>query len=227
MKSDLTQGVENPAVVSLESLAARVAACFVGERLLVALVGPPGSGKTTTGDALRDELQRQCRSNVQIVPMDGFHYDNAVLKERRLMARKGAPETFDVGSLEHVLMRLSTTNSADVAVPVFDRNIDLARASARIISRKTGIIIVEGNYLLLRDEPWNRLRQYFDLSIMIDCDERTLRARLMKRWLDLGHAEAEATVKVETNDLPNAKRVLADSVTADIVFISPNRETAI
>ncbi len=151
--------------------------------------------------------------------MDGFHYDNAVLTERGLIARKGSPETFDIDSFEHILMRLTANKRTDVAVPVFDRTNDLARASARIIRCDTSIILVEGNYLLLRDEPWSHLAQYFDLSVMTDCDERTLRARLMKRWHDLGHSESEAETKVEMNDLSNARRVLSESLSADIRYI--------
>lgn len=212
-------GSENSTVASVESLAARVAAQAGGERFIVAIAGPPGSGKSTTSEALRDELRKGHRSQAQIVPMDGFHYDNAVLAERGLDARKGSPETFDVDSFEHILMRLGANNRTDVAVPVFDRGNDLARASARIIRRDTGVILVEGNYLLLRDEPWSRLARYFDLSVMIECDERTLRARLIKRWLDLRYSESEARAKVETNDLPNARRVLAASLAADISCI--------
>jgi pantothenate kinase len=32
-----------------------------------------------------------------VVPMDGFHYDDAVLAGLGLSGRKGAPETFDFG----------------------------------------------------------------------------------------------------------------------------------
>lgn len=221
-KSNKAQGSENLTVTSLETLAARVSAQAVRDRLVVALAGPPGSGKTTTSEALQAELQQRYGSTVQIVPMDGFHYDNAILAERRLSARKGSPQTFDVGSFETVLMRLAAKNRVEVAVPVFDRENDLARASARIIRGETEIVIVEGNYLLLRDEPWDRLGKYFDLTVMISCDEGLLRPRLIKRWLDLGYSESEALQKVETNDLPNAKRVLTDSRTADIEYVSPS-----
>ena len=64
--------------------------------------------------------------------MDGYHFDNAVLAERGLLARKGAPETFDVDGLAHDLARIRAGGRA-VAVPVFDRKLDLARAGARII----------------------------------------------------------------------------------------------
>ena len=64
-----------------------------GERLLVAIVGPPGSGKSTLADALYAELARHGASSA-VLPMDGFHYDDAILRAR-LMRRwraLGLPE---------------------------------------------------------------------------------------------------------------------------------------
>ena len=81
------------------------------------------------------------------------------------------------------------------------------------------MLLVEGNYLLLKNTPWSRLRHCFDLSVMIASDEPTLRARLMKRWLDLDYSDEEATRKVETNDLPNARRVIGESLAADFNLV--------
>ena len=66
----------------------------------------------------------------KVVPMDGFHYDDAVLEARGLRARKGAPDTFDVSGFTHLLNRLRV--EAEVAIPVFDRQMELSRAGAGI-----------------------------------------------------------------------------------------------
>lgn len=200
---------------AVASLAGRIAAQVGDRRLVVAVVGPPGSGKTTTCDLLGDALLSQHRLSTQIVPMDGFHYDNDILSERGLLSRKGAPETFDVDGLASTLARLTSTPCVDVAVPLFERTLDLSRAGARIILRDTRVVLVEGNYLLLRDAPWHRLESNFGYSVMIECDEQTLRERLIRRWLDLGVAEAQALHKVEHNDLPNARTVAGRSRRAD------------
>ncbi len=202
--------------VSLEELATEIQCRAKGKRLIVAIAGPAGSGKSTIAAALQIELLERHKLRSQIVPMDGFHYDNAVLEQRGLADKKGAPETFDIGGLEATLKRLTESDRIeDVAVPVFDRNIDLSRAGAQIVDRETKVLLVEGNYLMMEKGQWSRLSQYFDLSVMIKCDEPTLRARLMKRWLDLGLTEEKATKKVETNDLPNGRRVIEESSAAD------------
>ena len=191
------------------------------DRTVVAIAGAPGSGKTTVSSQLHAELRNRYLISTQIVPMDGFHFDNAILQQRNLLLRKGSPTTFDVHGLESVLIRLTSMPSSDVAVPVFDRENDLSRASARAVLADTRVVLVEGNYLLLKTEPWSSLKKYFDISVVIQCDEAVLRNRLMKRWLDLNHTEEQARSKVDTNDLPNAREVISNSLIADITFNNP------
>src|SRR5690606_24460586 len=137
-----------------------------------------------------------------------FHFDNAVLEARGLLPRKGAPETFDVEGFRHLLGRLRAAE-AEVAYPVFDRTIEIARAGAGVVAPATRIIITEGNYLLLDEDPWRSLASGFDLTIYLDVAQPELEQRLIRRWLDLGLAEDEARSKVMENDLPNAARVAA------------------
>ncbi len=186
--------------------------------MVVALVGAPGSGKSTLSEALRAALVDQFGVSAEVVPMDGFHYDNAILDARGWRARKGAPHTFDVAGLASMLERLRRQPLSDVAVPVFDRERDLSAASARIVGKEASLLLVEGNYLLLDQAPWRQLNGLFDLSVMIDCPRALLEQRLMARWLDLGLPEDKARQKVDGNDLPNADLVLSTSAAADLVF---------
>ena len=95
------------------------------KRLMVAIAGPPGAGKSTVADALAIALNHRLSDHpAEVVPMDGFHYDNAILDARHLRARKGAPETFDADGFLALIRRLRT-EQGDIATPVFDRNVDL------------------------------------------------------------------------------------------------------
>ena len=135
--------------MSVAALAADLLARSAGRgRYLVAIAGPPGAGKSTLAEALLAALEAAAPGRAALVPMDGYHLDNAVLAERGLLARKGAPETFDVDGLARDLARIRAGGRA-VAVPVFDRRLDLARAAARIILPGQELVLVEGNYLLL------------------------------------------------------------------------------
>ncbi|SDX63169.1 AAA domain-containing protein [Ruegeria halocynthiae] len=207
--------------VVLKELAVEIAARATGSRIIVALAGAPGSGKSTLAELLQNELRKSHDQKVQIVPMDGFHFDDAILAQLGRSQRKGAPDTFDVEGLEVTLNRLASTYlTADVAVPVFDRTMELSRAGARLIDRNTRILLVEGNYLLLKDSPWKRLHQFFDLAAMITCHELTLRKRLQKRWNDFGFSQLDAIMKLENNDLPNAMRVIEGSVHAEFILLN-------
>ena len=137
------------------------------ERFMVAIAGAPAAGKSTLAEELRDKLLARGESAV-VVPMDGYHFDDIILNARGHRSRKGAPYTFDVAGFEHLLRRIRS-REPDIAIPVFDRTMELSRAGADIISAETRFILVEGNYLLLDEEPWSRLRLLFDFSHLHRC----------------------------------------------------------
>ena len=184
-------------------------------RILVAIVGAPASGKSTLSDRLYHHLGGD-KAGAAVVPMDGFHFDDAILKERDLLPRKGAPNTFDVGGLKRTLIALREDQPEDIYVPVFDRNLEISRGSARAISPHHRIILVEGNYLLLGQAPWDQLHDLFDLSVYLDVPEDTLRDRLIERWTGFGFDHKTATRKAMGNDIPNAQTVVRLTTTADI-----------
>lgn len=183
-------------------------------RQLIALVGAPASGKSTLASTLADRLS-DC--STVVVPMDGFHLDNGLLEQAGLRAVKGSPQTFDVEGLDSLLERL-VANRGDVLAPVFDRAADLARASATRIETTHQVIIVEGNYLLLDRPGWCDLGRHFNVTVMIDVSEEALRERLIQRWLDHGLCRADAIERAESNDMPNGRVVLRESLKADLQY---------
>jgi len=205
----------------VEDLAARILRDAVGHtRLIVGICGAPGSGKTTLAQALETHLNAKTPGLCAVVPMDGFHFDNAVLRDLGLLDRKGAPETFDIGGFLDLHRRLRANEDDQIAVPVFDRRMELSRACARVIAREVPIVLVEGNYLLLRRERWTDLAAYYDLTVRVDVTVAELERRLLRRWAELKVPPAQAKAKVSENDLPNAELVMRDSIEPDIVFSS-------
>lgn len=194
--------------------AARVAPLILaghtaGERRVIAVAGPPAAGKSTFVDALRDALEKRLLATA-IVPMDGFHLDNALLKSRDRLPFKGAPDTFDAPGLASLVRRIKTERH--VITPSFDRVRDLSVACSGEVLPKHEIILVEGNYLLLDDPAWEPLQPLWDYTILLDVGMAELERRLIGRWQNYGLSPAEAKERALSNDIPNARTVVEGSL---------------
>jgi pantothenate kinase len=203
------------AVVDISKLKEIVAERGRTVRSITAIAGPPGAGKSTLAEALADALNDDEPGSAAVFPMDGYHYDDLVLVPRGLRPRKGSPETFDVAGFSHMLGRLRENVDREVAVPVFDRSIEIARAGARMIPQSVRHLIVEGNYILLDSGDWRLLHRHYDTTVMIEVPEEELFQRLSARWMDL-KPEAFA-FKMQENDLPNGRLVRTGSITPEFV----------
>lgn len=204
--------------MQVADLAARVFGLASDCRIVVAIAGAPGAGKSTLAEALVEHLNRAQPGVAALLPMDGYHYDDLHLVPAGLRQRKGAPETFDVAGYAHMLRRLRRNDEIAVAVPVFDREIEIARAGARLIPQDATIVVTEGNYLLLDRAPWSDLPPLFDLTVFLDVSETELERRLIDRWLAHGHDLPSARDKALSNDIPNARLVARASQPAHITI---------
>jgi len=182
-------------------------------RNLIAVVGPPASGKTTLAGALHTALNTRGIAT-GLVAMDGFHLDNSILDARGLRHRKGAPETFDLSGFASLLTRLAVED--EVIAPTFDRARDASIGSSSVVTRDMTTVVVEGNYLLLNEPGWQDLQAHWALSVMLKVGAQELENRLVERWLQFGFTQADARTKALDNDLPNATRVLKNSLPADM-----------
>ena len=209
-----------------------------GRRFLLGIAGPPAAGKSTLAAALREALNGGRGAGMEskaggedkegkagevaaIAGLDGFHFDDRVLLPRGHRPRKGAPFTFDVAGYAAMLERLAAPSREAVAIPVFDRDLELSRAAAAVIAPHHRIVITEGNYLLLAGERWRAVRGRLDFTVFLDVPAEELRRRLMARWLGHGYGPAEAKEKTEANDLVNARLVMETSVEPDLRLRAP------
>ena len=178
-------------------------------RFVIAIAGPPGSGKSTLSDHLAKCLGRSAK----VLPMDGFHLDNDRLQEMGLLQLKGAPETFNaLGLLE--LMRKMRGNETFL-YPTFDRKEDRTIPNAGRITQEDRIVLVEGNYLLLKTAPWSELSQFFDITVALDVCRDTLQSRLIDRWISHGFSEPRAREKALSSGMVNVSYVQDNSCKAD------------
>ncbi len=203
--------------LTAEDIAATITRRAEGaRRFLVAIAGPPGAGKSTLAERLAETLDAHGERAV-VLPMDGFHVDNGILEQRGILRRKGAPETFDVRGFADIVHAVRAGDQ-EVLVPVFDRDREIAIASARSISPQDRIVLVEGNYLLLDRAPWSGLAPLFDFSVFVAPSIDELERRLTARWQGYALDAAAIEWKLHGNDLPNGRLVLEASRKADLVL---------
>ena len=205
-----------PPDATLAGLAKRIAALpLTPHRRVVAVVGPPASGKSTVSQMLAQTLTTNSVP-AQVVPMDGFHLDDRLLIADGTRDRKGAPHTFDGAGFLRLIRALQ--DPADVIFPVFDRDREIAIAGAGRVPANCTTVLVEGNYLLLDQPPWDALHALWGLSIALHPPRDVLHDRLLQRWDTHGKTRAEAEAWISSNDMPNIDTVLTGSVPADITL---------
>ena len=194
-----------------------------GGRILVFLAAPPATGKSTLLQFL-EELARTHDElpQVQTLGMDGFHYPNSYLASHTILQDgaeiplkniKGAPETFDVA---HLAAKLAAAKEGATPFPVYDRRIHDVVPDALTVDAE--ILLVEGNWLLLDEEPWRDLRALADYTLRIDVSSALLRDRLIARKVQGGLSEAEARAFYEASDAVNVLRFAAHAGAADEVW---------
>ena len=191
----------------------------LNRRIVVFLAAPPAAGKST----LCLYLEQLSRTEpglipVQSVGIDGFHYrqdyldSHTIVRDKQTipLARiKGAPESYDVEKLHTLLMRV---NEDGQRWPLYDRRIHNPVEGA--VELREQILILEGNWLLLDEEPWRSLT--CDYSVFLRAgDERQLE-RIVRRKMLGGFDEATAREFVRSNDAPNIARCMAHSRRGDL-----------
>ncbi len=198
------------------------------QRVLAALAGIPGGGKSTFAAVLeRVAAAVLGPGRLMVVGMDGWHWPNAVLDARTttdahgraipLRRRKGGPESYDVEALAAAIDRLRDTDSP-VALPVYDRRLHDPVPGGLIVPPDARIVIIEGNFLLSTDPPWDQVSSRLSPRLFLDCDPARVRARIVARHVRGGAGPDEAARKYENNDRLNIEAVLATRPNADLVI---------
>ena len=215
---------EIPTLVSslVDQLTQRLTADDAPERLVVGLVGAPGSGKSTIAEQLKTGL-KAAGVFAGLVAMDGFHLSNAVLEELGRSNRKGAPDTFDVEGYLAPLDRVRADGAPQVFAPAYRRDLHESVAAGSIVSG-TGVVVTEGNYLALETRGWGAARERIDLLIHIDVPEEVLVLRLINRHEEFGKNPLAAGHWVRTVDLPNARLIATSVHRCDEVWREPEDE---
>mmetsp|Transcript_234 Transcript_234/g.211 ORF Transcript_234/g.211 Transcript_234/m.211 type:complete len:231 (-) Transcript_234:144-836(-) len=195
-------------------------------RIIISMAGIPGSGKSTLSTELVTQLNKSVRAIV--VQQDGFHLYRSELEKLsnpvEAFLRRGAPFTFDAKKFLNLVSHLNDEKYATnpIEVPTFDHKLKDPVENDKVIDPDTKIIIIEGNYVLLKDLYWNEISNYADETWFVDVPLDLVKERIIKRHLEAGIAEneQEAIKRADGNDLLNAEYILNNSKPADLTIMT-------
>ncbi|MEV6487735.1 nucleoside/nucleotide kinase family protein [Actinoplanes sp. NPDC051633] len=184
-----------------------------GRRAVLGIAGAPAAGKTT----LAEELVRALSPGVAHVPMDGFHLADVELERLGARDRKGAPDTFDALGYAALLKRLRDDEDDVIYAPGFERVIEQPIAGTIPVPRSARLIVSEGNYLMVDDPAWGKVRPMFDEIWYADLDQEERLRRLVDRHRRFGKDEAQAVEWATGTDERNAQIIMATRSRADLI----------
>lgn len=192
-------------------------------RIVVFMAAPPAVGKTTLCQFLQYLSQEeQGLTRIQALGLDGFHYHSEHINTHNTIVNgqsvpmkevKGCPETYDTKKLIEKLNLISKENGK---WPIYDRNIHDVVEDQILVREK--IVIIEGNWLLLKEEPWKSISEKADYKIMILAEKELLKERLIERKEKGGLSREEAKNWYEKSDSKNVERVLLHSYNGDLTL---------
>ncbi len=158
---------------------------------IIGVAGSVAVGKSTTARVLKELLSRWPSSpKVDLITTDGFLMPNAALRERKLMERKGFPDSYDVGAILRFLSAIKA-GEVNVRAPLYSHlSYDVLPDEYQVIDRPD-ILIFEGiNVLQVRELPEGGrtipfVSDFFDFSIYIDADETLIHNWYVDRFMRL------------------------------------------
>lgn len=166
--------------------------------------------------------------DIAIVPMDGYHYYRSQLEKmdnpQHALAKRGAPFTFDSERFVNDIVNLRKTGSG--SFPSFDHGKgDPVENDILVEYKRHKIILVEGNYLFLPEQPWSRLldETCFDEAWYVNCPVDEATKRVIDRHVRTGKTKETAELRAYSNDLVNAKLVDANKRFADVMIPNAKR----
>lgn len=195
------------------------------DRLIVVIAGVPGSGKTTIASRVSEALNAK-NLKTAVLPQDGFHYYRDELKKfdnpEEAFERRGAPFTFNSAAFLTIVKKLKDPSAREISIyaPSFDHSLKDPVEEDIEIKNDTRVILIEGNYVLLKDPVWSDIAKVADDTWYVQAASEEVRvSRIIRRHLAAGIASTEEEARARTlgSDQLNADYIIANSLTPNVI----------
>ncbi len=173
-------------------------------RVVIGITGKPGAGKSTVTSKLKETIPGE---RTVILSQDGYHLSNLQLESLGRSNFKGAPDTFDSEGFSKILFRVKSELKNNIYFPVFHREIEESISAEGLITEKTNVVLVEGNYLLFETHGWGEVAKYLDEIWYLQVDDDLRLSRLVARHIEFGKNPQVAVAWAHGSDEANARLI--------------------
>ncbi|EEU34034.1 uncharacterized protein NECHADRAFT_49961 [Fusarium vanettenii 77-13-4] len=182
-------------------------------RVIIAIAGPPGSRKSTIAqEVARTVATLPDGPLITSISADGFHLSldtlRTFLNSKELIARRGAPWTFDGDAVVKLIRRLQNSPDQIITAPTFDHEKKDPAPDGLMIGPEIQVCLVEGNYLLSNEAPWDAIA-----GLLVTVDHDIAIRRVANRHLKAGieNTMEKAVERTLNNDMRNGDFVMRTS----------------
>lgn len=173
-------------------------------RVVIGITGKPGAGKSTVTSKLKETIPGE---RTVILSQDGYHLSNLQLESLGRSNFKGAPDTFDSEGFSKILLRVKSELKNNIYFPVFHREIEESISAEGLITEKTNVVLVEGNYLLFETHGWGEVAKHLDEIWYLQVDDDLRLSRLVARHIEFGKNPQVAVAWAHGSDEANARLI--------------------
>jgi pantothenate kinase len=197
------------------------------KRLLIALAGPPGSGKGRIASKVA-KLINQSGVSCSVISIDeccriSRRGLDAITPKSQAWLFKGAAA---VDLVQQIRTQTSDTN--DIKSP-FAMHVEDVDGHNLNVSGDASIVIFEGLYMLCEDLPWARISSLVDERWFVQVEPEVGRQRVIKRFLEAGveNDYEAACTRYDENDVFDAEFIDRTSKMRDVTVRSVGRRGTI
>ncbi len=156
---------------------------------IISIAGSVSVGKSTTARVLKALLSRWPEhTKVALVTTDGFLYPNEVLEDKRILLKKGFPQSYDIKTLLQFVVDVKS-GKPNIKAPKYSHLIydvvpdDYAEVDRPDILILEGLNVLQSGMDYPHDRPRVFVSDYVDFSIYVDADEKQLEEWYISRFM--------------------------------------------